>query len=135
MKNIQILIILLTLCPLSGFSQNDFSFDKEKWLNDTADSLTTSYRGKITDDSRFFEMLKGKTKKQLIGLLSKPDCIDKIGFTTKWTVGYVYCIDKTTIDNCCKKCSKKCNPCKRSSVTLIVTNGFVVDIIGVHAGG
>jgi hypothetical protein len=89
----------------------------------------------VDDDSRFFEMLKGKTKKQLIYLLSKPNSKNKTGFTTKGTVGYVYCIDKTTIDNSCKICRKKCNPCKRSSKTLIVTNGFVIDIIGVYSGG
>jgi outer membrane protein assembly factor BamE (lipoprotein component of BamABCDE complex) len=134
MNKILILLILL-LFFLKGFSQDTYSFEKTKWVSDITDSLTTSYRGKVTNSPHFFEMLKGRTKKQMINILGKPDAINKKSFTTKGRMGYVYCINKATIDVRCKKKWNNCNPCKMSSVTIILTNGVVDDIIGVDASG
>jgi len=132
---IVIILIFTIIFSLEGLCQGAFSFDREKWVNDASDSLIVSYREKVTKDLCFFQMIKGKTSKELVTLLGKPDIKDKTGFSSKNTVGYVYCIDKKTVDNSCKKCWKKCNPCKRSSITPILTNGVVVDIVGTHAGG
>ena len=134
MKEVYLLVFVVVF-SLRGFSQENYSFDRKKWADDTPDSLTVSYRGMITDDSHFFLMLKGKTKKQMLNLLGTPDSLNKKSFTTKRTIGYVYCIDKTTIDLGCQKRYNKCNPCKKSSITIIVIKGVVVDIIGMYSSG
>jgi hypothetical protein len=57
-------VLLMLILTLWGSSQGGFHFNKEKWINDTSDSLISSYRGYISDDFRFFEMIKGKKKKR-----------------------------------------------------------------------
>ncbi|MBI9035496.1 MAG: hypothetical protein JEZ03_13600 [Bacteroidales bacterium] len=136
MKIMLRLLILIILFSLKGYSQEVFTFDKDKWVNDTCDSITSSYRGKVSAEVGFYEMLEGKTKKEIVALLGKPDDLNKKSFVTKKTVGYVYCIDKTTIERKHnEKRKKKCNKCKRSSITIIVTKGVVVDFIIIYAGG
>jgi outer membrane protein assembly factor BamE (lipoprotein component of BamABCDE complex) len=126
--------LLLVILSLKGFSQSDPSFDKNKWAYDVSDSLTTSYRGTITDNPHFFSMIAGKNKRQIIRLLGKPDNINIKGFSGN-KVGYVYCIGRTTINENCRKKSTHCIRCKRSSVTIIFNNSKVVDLIGTNSSG
>jgi hypothetical protein len=68
-------------------------------------------------------------------LLGKPNVIDKSSFLSKNTVGYIYCIDKTTINDNCNKYWKRCSTCKRSSITIILTNELVIDMVKAQFGG
>lgn len=115
----------------TSFGQNEFSFDKTKWILDNeVDSLDfISYRAYVISQEGFLDSLRGKDKREIINMFGEPDFINKEGFSSfENQVGFVYCIGKNTKD-------EKSNDCLRAALTIVIDDDIVCDIIILRYGG
>ena len=139
MKNTSCLIVFVFF-SLTLVSQVNSDFNRKKWKKDTGDSLIISYRYFVSTSDLMSQVIENKSRKEILFLLGKPDAINKQQFKDVREINaqfeyFVYCFDKSTVDKKCKRKKYNCNPCKRSSITIILKNGFVDDVVIIHAGG
>jgi hypothetical protein len=125
--------ITICLCVFVLFNysncQSQIKFDIEKWIaDDGIDSLQiNSYRAYIVDNGTFWELAKGKSKKQIQNIFGKYDFKGSGNKRKGLYSSYTYCIGK-------KKC-KQCTNCNGASVSIFFEDGIAVTFVRIFSGG
>lgn len=133
---IKLVVFLLAFLTLnSANAQATFTFDKNKWRFDFSDSIINSYRHIVSKDDRFYELIKGKSKDDILKLLGKPDAVFNKMVGGEMETSYIYCFNRKTVKRRCKSLLFNCNPCSKSFICIKIKDFVYYDSFIVFASG